>query len=244
ARRRAAEQWLQRGRNLPGQSAAALRLRAHRQRLEMRAARAAFGPAQVSSSSGGWIPIGPAPLASDASGFGQQGYNWVWGRATAVAVDPADTDGNTVFVGGAYGGLWRSENAGAASASPADVVWTPLLDDQATLAIGAVAIQPGNNNPQKTLVLVGTGETNSSGDSYYGLGILRSTDAGSSWQLIAQSSDTPARTFAGLGFSRIAFSQLNPSVIVASTAGATEGYLEGLEDPINTNRGLYFSLDA
>ena len=35
------------------------------------------------------------------------------GRATAVAVDPADGTGNTVYIGGAYGGVWKSSNAGA-----------------------------------------------------------------------------------------------------------------------------------
>ena len=37
-----------------------------------------------------WTPLGPAPLASDATGLGVQDYGPVAGRATAVAVDPAD----------------------------------------------------------------------------------------------------------------------------------------------------------
>ena len=59
-----------------------------------------------------WTPLGPAPLASDASGLGVQDYGPVAGRATAVAIDPADASGNTVYVGGAYGGVWKSTNAG------------------------------------------------------------------------------------------------------------------------------------
>ena len=43
--------------------------------------------AQALTSGNGWVPLGPAPLASDASGFGQQDYGWVSGRATAVAVN-------------------------------------------------------------------------------------------------------------------------------------------------------------
>jgi len=114
------------------------------------------------SASTAWVPLGPAPLASDATGDGGQDYNWVSGRDTSVLIDPADTSGNTVLLGGAYGGLWKSINAGNLSSSPAAVVWQPLIDDQPTLAVGAIALQPGNSN----VIVVGTGETNNSTDSY------------------------------------------------------------------------------
>ncbi|HKS73933.1 MAG TPA: hypothetical protein VJQ82_12110, partial [Terriglobales bacterium] len=120
--------WFYRGRLLPGQSSAALRYRANLQKMQMRAARiaAARKLSQASSStnvsSGVWAPLGPAPLASDASGVGSQDYNWVSGRATAVAMDPADTTGGTVYIGGAYGGMWRSQNG--TTPSPASVTWT------------------------------------------------------------------------------------------------------------------------
>ena len=152
-------------------------------------------------------------MASDATGLGVQDYGPVSGRATAVAVDPADGSGNTVYVGGAYGGVWKSSNAGALSPNPSSVTWTPLTDDQPTLAVGSIAIQPQLTSPDahRSVVLVGTGETNSSADSYYGLGILRSADAGNTWTLISQDS-TGTRSFAGLGFSQIAFSTVNPSL--------------------------------
>lgn len=207
----------------------------------MRTARAAHP--QAFSGTTAWTSLGPAPLASDASGTGQQDYGWVSGRATAVAIDPADSSGNTVYLGGAYGGLWKSTNAGSLSPSPADVVWTPVIDDQATLAVGAIAIQPGNADPTKSILLVGTGETNSSSDSYYGLGILRSADAGKTWTLISQDK-AGTHPFAGLGFSKIAFNQGAPNIAVAAAAGASMGTREDLEDPVNVNRGLYYSTDS
>ncbi|MGA9815242.1 MAG: hypothetical protein WBQ64_20845, partial [Terriglobales bacterium] len=174
-----------------------------------------------------------------------QDYGPVAGRATAVAVDPADGSGNTVYIGGAYGGVWKSTNAGALSPNPSSATWTPLTDDQPTLAVGSIAIQPQLTSPDasRSLILAGTGETNSSADSYYGLGILRSTDAGGNWSLISQDS-TGTRLFAGLGFSQIAFSAANPSLVVAAAAGATQGVTEGLEDPVTANRGLYYSNDS
>jgi hypothetical protein len=241
----AREQWFMRGRTIPGESAAALRYRAHLQKMQTRAARlaAAQKAGLTSGASSGWSALGPAPLASDASGFGQQDYNWVSGRATAVAVDPADSTGNTVYVGGAYGGVWKSTNAGPLSLSPSSVTWTPVIDNQATLAVGSIAIQPGNSNPANSVVLAGTGETNSSADSYYGLGILRSTDAGQTWMLVSQSSDIPAKSFAGLGFSKIAFSTSNPNLAVAAAAAASQGINENLEQS-SLNRGLYYSTNG
>jgi hypothetical protein len=160
-----------------------------------------------------------------------------------VAIDPNDPTGNTVYLGGAYGGVWKSNNAGPASPSPVSVNWTPLTDNQGTLAIGAIAVQPQLSipDPSKSVVLAGTGETNSSGDSYYGLGILRSPDGGQSWTLISQAG---THSFAGLGFSQIAFSSANPNVVVAAAASASLGIVEGLENPSASNRGLYYSTDA
>ncbi len=182
--------------------------------------------------------MGPAPLASDATGDGAQDYNWVSGRATSVLIDPADSTGNTVLLGGAYGGLWKSTNAGSLNSNPASVTWQALIDDQPTLAVGAIALQPGNSN----VILVGTGETNSSDDSYYGLGILRSADGGSTWSEI-QSAGT-GQSFLGIGFSKIAFSTANPSLVVAAAAGDNGLYVGREEDGNSTARGLYYSQDG
>jgi len=240
------EQWFLRGRAIPGESAATLRYRALLQKTRMRPARLAQAQKAGQSAScqnsplGVWCPLGPAPLASDASGDGQYDYSWVSGRATAVAVDPADQTGNTVYVGGAYGGVWKSQNTACGSFGNAScVTWTPITDSQATLAVGAIAIQPGNTG----VIVVGTGEANSSADSYYGLGILRSTNAGNSWILISSDS-TGTRSFAGMAFSKIAFSTSNPNLVVAAAAGASEGIIEGLEDPVTANLGLYYSING
>src|SRR5581483_1355847 len=240
----AREQWFLRGRIVPGESAAALLYRAHLQKMQARIAAAQrqgnTGASQpFAGPAGSWIPLGPAPLDSDASGSGFQDYNWVSGRATAVAIDPADTSGNTVYIGGAYGGVWKSTNA--ATPSPSAVTWTPLTDTQATLSVGAIAIQPGNSN----LVLVGTGEANSAADSYYGLGLLRSTDAGASWTPIttANGGSLGTLSFAGLGTARVAFSTSQTSKVVAAMATSSVGLDDGLITT-NTQRGLYTSSDA
>jgi hypothetical protein len=46
-----------------------------------------------------WTPLGPQPTANT------QFYGNVSGRVTALAVDPCDATGNTVYAGGADGGF-------------------------------------------------------------------------------------------------------------------------------------------
>jgi hypothetical protein len=209
--------------------------------MAMRAARASVNTSRLASASGStaWAAMGPAPLASDATGDGMQDYNWVSGRATSVLIDPADASGNTVLLGGAYGGLWKSTNAGSLSSNPAAVTWQALIDDQPTLAVGAIALQPGHSN----VILVGTGETNSSGDSYYGLGILRSADGGSTWTQIESAAS--GQSFLGVGFSKLVFGgTANPNLVVAATADDNGLYVGLEEDGNSTARGLYYSQDA
>jgi hypothetical protein len=251
---RAREEWFRHGRRIRGESAAELRYRAYLQKRRFprnkSVLRTASAAGNISTTTSGmvvtptavnspaeaiWTNLGPAPINSDwlqgrpAEGF--QDYGMVSGRVTAVTVDQNDATGNTVYVGGAYGGVWKSTNA--ANAVPGNVVWTQLLDDQASLAVGAIAV---SSNGQT--ILVGTGEPNNSGDSYYGVGILRSTDAGSNWTLIS-SANSGVHSFKGLGFSKIAFNTSDATKVVAASAAVNES--GGLVD---FTRGLYFSTDA
>ena len=97
------------------------------------------------------------------------GDRWVSGRMTALAVAP---DGS-VFAGAADGGVWKSSDGGQH--------WTPLTDTQATLSIGALLV---TGSGSKYTVYAGTGEANTSQDSYAGVGVLASTDGGATWQRV------------------------------------------------------------
>lgn len=208
--------------------------RAYRQKLALRhKAATAYAVSSSSSPTGNsWSSLGPAPLLSNASGdLGEQDYGPVSGRVTAIAVDPNDATGNTVYIGGANGGVWKSTNAAASDATA--VTWTPLTDQQASLATGAIAVQPRNAQ----VILVGTGEPNLALDSYYGLGILRSSDGGAHWSLIT-AADGGHAPFGGLGFSRIVFSPDHPNQVVAGASNFT--FYPG---SVNSGQGLYYSTD-
>jgi len=231
-------EWMMRGREAPkGQSAAALRLRAHQQKMAMRAAREAAAKragnsAPATPATAGWVALGPAPLVSD-----QDFYGLVSGRSTAIAIDQSDATGNTVYAAAASGGVWKSTNA--ANANPATVTWTPLTDQQASLTNGAVSVKADGS-----VVLVGTGEPDNAIDSYYGVGILRSTDKGATWTLIP-SSDSGAHPFAGLGFSKFAWDSATGSTntVVAAAADSFKGDQEALLNLNTSNWGLYLSTD-
>src|SRR2546430_6902076 len=129
-----------------------------------------------------WSPLGPAPVGSVAGSL-----QTASGRLNSIAIDP--TSPNTIYVGGAQGGVWKTVDGGNS--------WIPLTDSQCSLAMGSVAIDPVNTS----IIYAGTGELNNSGDSYYGCGVLRSTDGGSSWtQLGASIFDTNT---GGLRISRV-----------------------------------------
>ena len=107
-----------------------------------------------------------------------------------------------------------------------------------SLSIGALAMANG-------VLLAGTGDPNDATDSYYGAGLLRSTDGGLTWSLVQQTSDGAAgsRPFFGVGFAGLAFSSATPGVAVAAVTQAAEGTLVGAPDS-SPALGLYYSTDA
>ena len=247
------QEWFRGGRRAAGEHASDLLHRAYIQKQQMtlnsqgstQQSTSTFSAAPGQNTASGipftgatfpgtWTNLGPAPIGSDPG----QDYGRVVGRVTSVVVDQGDNTGNTIYIGAAFGGVWKSTNA--AAADPTTVKWTPLIDDQPTLAVGAVSIQPGMTG-NSAVVLVGTGEPNSSGDSYYGMGILRSTDGGQTWAPIIKSADNGVKTFAGLGASKFAWSTASPNLVVVGM-GSTNGKRYG-SDSIG-GRGIYYSQDA
>ncbi len=95
------------------------------------------------------------------------------GRITAIAVPHKNLynkpDRNTIYIGAASGGIWKSENGGLS--------WTPIFDKMDVHSIGALAINP--QNPDE--VWAGTGEGNPRNSHNSGKGIYRSLDAGKTW---------------------------------------------------------------
>jgi hypothetical protein len=174
-----------------------------------------------------WSPIGPSPTSG---GF----FSPVTGRITTIAIDPTDATGNTVLIGGAQGGIWRSTTAGSATPT-----WTPVGDQNVSLSMGSIAFAPS----QPATVYAGTGEQASIGlDVYYGEGVLKSADGGQTWTqtcttpsatcpFIGPFSDTTPFEFFTFGGARISYVAVNPSnplMVLAAAQFSLSGNMEGV----------------
>ena len=94
------------------------------------------------------------------------------GRVADVAVNPNNV--TEFYVGYASGGLWYTNNNGTS--------FTPVLDSAPTQNIGDIAVDWNTGT-----IWVGTGEKNSSRSSYAGIGVLKSTDSGETWEHVGLS---------------------------------------------------------
>jgi sugar lactone lactonase YvrE len=174
---------------------------------------------------GAWQEVTTQPFNAQPSNYtdpfwGNEGagFSLVGGRTTALAQTP---DG-TWFAGTADGGVWRSTNQGQ--------TWTPVFDSMPSLSIGAVAVAPDGS------LWVGTGESNTSQDSYAGTGVYRSTDDGASFQRVGDSAGTNplvSRTTFKLAFdpSGNAYAATNNGLFRYS---ATSGQWAEVLDPYGT----------
>jgi photosystem II stability/assembly factor-like uncharacterized protein len=102
-----------------------------------------------------WQPAGPTNIM---------------GRITCLTADPSIP--GRIFLGAAAGGVFRTTDSGA--------TWACVTDDYGIASMGDLATDPHAPN----VIYAGTGEPNSSGDSYNGVGLYRSTDGGDSWSFL------------------------------------------------------------
>lgn len=158
-----------------------------------------------------WVGIGPAPIAN------AQATNSVSGRVRAVVIDPSDPSGNTIYIGGAQGGVWKTLNGGAS--------WKPMSDHIASIAISSLVLDPADSK----IVYAGTGEI---GGGIYGAGVFRSADRGKTWVQLGASvfDDDPGR---GAYIGKVA---LGSSSV---TNPLTDRTLH-----VASNRGIYRSTDG
>lgn len=154
-----------------------------------------------------WTPMGPLAVPNGQTYGGARVL--ISGRVTAIAPHPVN--GDNIFIGTSRGGVWRTTDGGA--------TWTPLGDNQPSLAIGALGM--GTNNPD--VLYAGTGEGNvqfystaypfnSAPGVYLGVGVLRSVNGGVSWTHHA------AALLANHSFYRIAVDRGNANRAFAATS--------------------------
>jgi photosystem II stability/assembly factor-like uncharacterized protein len=152
-----------------------------------------------------WDPIGPTNLQ---------------GRCISVALNPMNPA--TVYVGSASGGLWKSYTGGLG----AD--WRQVKLGYPALGISAIVVDPTDSNT----VYLGTGEVYRyqaalgglvirTTRGSYGIGILKTTDGGTTWTKSLDWTSNQER-----GVQVIKANPLNPRTL---WAGTTEGLLKSTD---------------
>lgn len=147
-----------------------------------------------------WLAIGP---------------NNIGGRTISIVFNPQNP--GTIFAGSASGGLWKSYTDGVG-----ENAWQYVPTGYPVHGISSIAIAPTDSN----IMYIGTGEvynykqalggvTFRTTRGSYGIGILKSTDAGVTWQ---KSLDWSYNQERGVWVIRI--NPLNPNTV---WAGTTEG---------------------
>lgn len=103
------------------------------------------------------------------------------GAIEAVVADPSNP--GTIYVGAVNGGIWKTTNGGTS--------WTPLIDQNASLSIASLALDP--TDPTHQTLIAGTGATSNGGfasislsgtPAFYGglqTGLLYSRNGGTTW---------------------------------------------------------------
>lgn len=181
-----------------------------------------------------WIALGPDPIPNGQT-YTSQGTAPpskevpVSGRVSAIAVDPQHPE--TVYVGGAQGGVYRSLNGGK--------TWEQLLKGALNFAIGSITVDPTDS----TRVLIGTGEGNLSADSYFGVGVYLVTGATSKTPTLNgpyNVTSTGTNAFMNRSIVKIVVDPNNNNIVFCATSSGVGG-LGAQTGATLPNRGLYRS---
>jgi len=155
-----------------------------------------------------WQSIGPVNLG---------------GRTLCIAFNPQNP--NTVYAGSASGGLWRSSTGGK-GAEAWERVWTGFP----VLAVSSIAIAPQDSNT----IYIGTGEVydyqvqGGTGGAVrtargtYGIGVLKSSDGGLTWEKSLDWSYDQKQ-----GVWAVRMNPLNPNTVWAATTKGTYKSVNG-----------------
>ncbi|MEZ5460553.1 MAG: PKD domain-containing protein [Dokdonella sp.] len=210
------QRWLEESRALRSHTDAS-RLRAEAA-AELKLQRQWADPLRAASGEA-WQELGPSSMNM---------VDWIMGRVAGRlnAIAPVPGNDDTVYVGSAAGGVWKTVNAGQS--------WTPLFDDIGTQPIGAITIDPAAPDT----VWVGTGDKNGGACAgYFGQGVYLSEDAGATWN--ARNGSGPTAMPLSV-VNAVAVQPTDSNVILVGGAGTCDanGNLGGAGMYRSTDKGL------
>ncbi len=138
----------------------------------------------------------------------------IGGRITDIEMPAGQSQ--IIYVGGASGGIFKSEDTGSS--------WEQKFNGIPTISIGDIAIDPQNQD----ILYAGTGEANASSYSFLGSGIYKSLNGGESWEY----SGLEESAYIG----RIIVDHSNSQTVFAAACGTLFS--------TNSERGIYRTTDG
>ena len=159
--------------------------------------------------------------------FKNAGPTIMSGRVVDVEVNPENS--TEFYVAYATGGVWHTINNG--------ITFESVFDSAPTQNVGDIAVNWKNN-----IIWAGTGETISSRSSYAGVGILKSTDNGKTWE--------NAGLYDSHHISDIILDENNPDFAIVGALGhlyssnAERGIFKTTDGGKTWNKTLYINEDT
>ena len=114
------------------------------------------------------------------------------------AIAPHPTDPNIIYVGSVNGGVWKATNTKRGTdtidndgdglideADPSEAfTWVPMTDQFASLSISDIIFDPSDSTHQT--LYASTGQFSSSARGGTGIGILKTTNGGRTWEIVGR----------------------------------------------------------
>ena len=134
-----------------------------------------------------WIERGSNGDFNGPQGNSRPNQDQTAGRIRAAMVDSLDPTHKTVWVGGVDGGLWKTTDITASTAT-----WTLVNDFLSNLAVAAICQDP-RPGFQNNMYFC-TGESFGNADAVQGVGVFKSTDGGATWNFLSSTTAFTACT--------------------------------------------------
>lgn len=182
-------------------------------------ARMAIHPALTAAN---WSFVGPTSIPQNGGGTG---------RVNCIRFHP--TNSNTVYIGSAAGGVWKTTNGG--------LTWTSNTDFLDALSVADIAINP--RYPDSVFVATGDGYGYEVGQDFWGgtysAGVMVSPDGGQTWNTT------------GLGYSqtqssiiqRILINPSDPDILLAATRTAIFRSTDAGASWVSVKTGHYYDME-
>lgn len=172
-----------------------------------------------------WNLIGPITRPEGANeSVRDQGI----GRVNVIRFHKNTPD--DLWAGAATGGVWRSTNAGKN--------WSKFPFTE-FLSLGVSDIQISPSNPKVVYVATGDLDGSASSQNYYGIGIIKTTNAGADWTVTKVTHQLEDRKL----FGKMFVSPTNENVVVATSNSGILKTTDGGETWTNKQVGFFIDLE-